>query len=171
MSSLIPSDDPIRKFRRRQVALRRAGTPIPCICGETRLGALIPRSSPRICAECQRKSQGRSTTDNHHVAGRANRDLTLAVPVNDHRAILSEVQRDWPQKTLENPDGCPLLAAAASIRGFNDVLRYLTDDLLMWAATVLEVLSAFLHEELGPAWWKNTPIARFAPRRREHGGK
>jgi hypothetical protein len=40
----------------------------------------------------------------HHIGGRANSDVTMPVPVNDHRD-LTEDQRDWPTATLENRDG------------------------------------------------------------------
>lgn len=59
--------------------------------------------------------------DDHHVFGKANDPTTIVtVPANDHRAELSVAQQDWPKKTPENPDGSPLLAAAARIRGFVD---------------------------------------------------
>jgi hypothetical protein len=102
-----------------------------------------------------------TTLDDHHVAGRRNSSVTVPVPVNDHRAILSEAQYDWPRTTLENPKGCPLLMAAGCIRGVIDTVVYLIDRLLRWIAEMLEVLSAFLVERLGPEWWLNTPLAHF----------
>jgi hypothetical protein len=99
--------------------------------------------------------------DRHHLAGKANSSVTDDVPVNDHRAVLSVAQLDWPPGTLENPAGCPLLAAAACIRGFIDWLKYKTDTLLRWIAEMLEALSAFMFEERGPRWWVNTPIVVF----------
>jgi hypothetical protein len=105
--------------------------------------------------------KGRAIMDNHHVAGRSNSPVTVAVPTNDHRAILSEAQYDWPGTTLENPKGCPLLMAAGCIRGVIDTVVYLIDRLLRWIAEMLEVLSAFLVERLGPEWWLNTPLAHF----------
>jgi hypothetical protein len=35
--------------------------------------------------------------------------------------LLSDVQGDWPERTFRNPDGSPLLAAAA-LRGWFNVL-------------------------------------------------
>lgn len=71
-------------------------------------------------------------------------------------------QYDWPKETLENPKGCPLRAAAGCIRGFIDMICYLIDKLLRWIAEMLELLSAYLVERLGPAWWIDTPVAQFA---------
>jgi hypothetical protein len=105
------------------------------------------------------KSQ--TIVDKHHPAGSANSRATLNVPVNDHRAVLSVAQRDWPRETLENREGCPLLAGAGRIRGFIDTSDYLTDKVLQ-KPELLESLSAFLLDRLGPQWWLDTPLERFA---------
>jgi hypothetical protein len=158
-----PSEsDPIRTYQRKAVTARRAGKNTHCACGETRLEALVTGSKPTCCAECRRTMKGQTIRDNHHVAGRANSSVTVAIPVNDHRAVLSVAQYDWPKATLENTDICPLLAAAACIRGFIDTICYLIDELLRWIAKMLEILSAVLNDRLGPQWWLNTPIAQFA---------
>jgi len=161
MKHSLTESDPIRKFHRKAVIARRAGKNTHCACGETRLEALVTGSKPTCCAECRRTMKGQTIRDNHHVAGRANSRVTVAVPANDHRAVLSVAQYDWPKLTLENPQGCPLLAAAGCIRGFIDTILYLIDRLLRWLAEMLEVLSAFLVERFGPQWWLNTPIAQF----------
>jgi hypothetical protein len=101
--------------------------------------------------------------DDHHPAGEANNPATVPTPVNDHRANLSVAQYDWPKQTLENPDGCPVLAAAACIRGVVDYLHYLIEKFLAWIPEMLEALSAFLKDEVGPKWWCGTPLAQFAP--------
>src|SRR5215472_4097988 len=75
----------------------------------------------------KRKGEGKSIMDSHHMAGKANADITLQVPANDHRAHLTEAQHDWPKSTLENPDGNLYLKNAALIRGFIDVVDYLQD--------------------------------------------
>jgi hypothetical protein len=155
--------DAIRKFQREAKAARRAGKNTRCeSCGETRLEALVRGSKPTCCAECKRKMKGQTIMDKHHVAGRANSRVTVAIRANDHKAVLSVAQYDWPRRTLENPEGCPLVAAAGCIRGFIDTICYLIDDLLRWVAEMLEALSALLEEKLGPQWWLNTPVARFA---------
>ncbi|MGA2989581.1 MAG: hypothetical protein ABSD88_03820 [Candidatus Korobacteraceae bacterium] len=100
--------------------------------------------------------------DNHHFAGEANNPLTVPVPANDHRAILSVAQYDWCKHTLENPDGSPVLAAAGCIRGFVDWIVYLIEKGVLWIADLLESLEAFLTEKFGPKWWIGTPLAQFA---------
>jgi hypothetical protein len=160
-----PPSDAIRKFQREAITARRAGENTRCeSCGEKRLEALVMGSKPTRCAECKRKMKGQTIMDKHHPAGSANNDATLIVLVNDHRAVLSVAQYDWPKLTLENPEGCPLLAAAACIRGFIDTLYYLIGELLRWISDMLETLSAFLKEKLGPKWWLNTPVSQFAPK-------
>ena len=154
--------DPIRTFQRKAKAARRAGKNTRCACGEARLEALVKGTNPCVCTECSRKMKGHAIMDNHHVGGRANSRVTTPIPANDHRAKLSPAQDGWPSETLENPDGCPLLAAAGCIRGFIDTLSYLIDTLLRWMAEMLETLSLVLADRLGPQWWLDTPLARFA---------
>jgi hypothetical protein len=109
--------------------------------------------------------KGQTIMDKHHVAGKANSRVTVAIRANDHRAVLSVAQWDWPRRTLENPEGCPLLAAAGCIRGFIDTISHLIADLLRWIAEMLEILSAFLNDRLGPHWWLGTPMSRFSPKK------
>src|SRR5438132_805039 len=112
MSIEIPQRDPSGAYRRKVLAARRIGKNKKCAtCGEMRPEALIRKSNPTICAKCQREKEDHKTTDDHHFAGEANHPATIPLPVNDHRAELSTAQYDWPKKTRENPDGCPLLAA------------------------------------------------------------
>ena len=151
--------DPIRTHQRKAAAVRRAGKNTRCACGETRVEALVPGKG--LCAACNRTMKKQSTLDNHHVAGRRDSPVTVPIPVNDHRAILSEAQYDWPKATLENPDGCPLRWAAGCIRGFVDTVVYMIERLLRRIAEMLEVLSAFLVEHLGPEWWLDTPLVHF----------
>src|SRR5690242_15463906 len=131
MSNKLPQRDPIGIYQRDNAVARRVGKNKHCACGEARPEALIPKSNPTMCAACQRKNQGKTTMDNHHVAGEANSPVTVLVPVNDHRADLSLTQYNWPKKTLENPGGSPELAAAAGIRGFADTNLYLIEKLLL----------------------------------------
>jgi hypothetical protein len=114
-----------------------------------------------MCAECARKKQGKTTMDNHHIAGAANDPATIPIPVNDHRAILSEAQHDWPPPTLRNSLGSPMLRAAGCIRGFVDTVRYLLDSILIWIADLLEAADAYLTEVYGPQWWRQTPLVIF----------
>jgi len=160
-----PVRDPIGTYMRKATAERRVGVDARCACGEKRPEALIPQSNPIICAQCNRKIKGQTPLDKHHVAGEANSPVTIPVPVNDHRARLSVDQYDWPKNTLENPDGSPLLAAAAHIRGYSDCTSYLNEKLLAKNPELLELLDAFLREKFGPRWWHNTELERFKPER------
>jgi len=166
MSKKLPPRDPIRAYQRKATALRRIGENKKCeTCGETRPEALITGSEPIICAKCERKKRGRSTLDAHHVAGESNSAATISIPVNDHRARLSPDQYDWPKETLENPNRSPLLAAAACIRGFLDMLAYLAEKFLSWIPEMLETLDATLVKLHGPKWWRKTDLQKFSPKR------
>src|SRR5215469_6280655 len=103
---------------------RRLGTRNPkCAgCEETEPAALTGCVPNIICYECLSKSAKKSMTEFHHFAGRNNDSFTVPIPGNDHR-ILSERQRDWPQNTLRNPNGSPLLKASGSLRGLLETLR------------------------------------------------
>lgn len=103
--------------------------------------------------------------DQHHPAGRANHEITVPVPTNDHRAILTPAMYDWPKQTRENPTGSPLLAAAACIRGFCDTVIYLVENLIYWIAEFLEFLHEELVREFGESYWEALKI-RYTVRRR-----
>ena len=157
-----PQRDPIAAFAREATALRRtAGR--QCACGESRPEALNADSNPTICAECDRMKKGQTPMDDHHVAGQANAPETIPTSTNDHRARLNVDQYDWPKKTLQNIEGCPVTKGAACIRGVIDYLHYLIDKFLLWIPEMLEKLSAFLQEKLGTKWWVGSPLAQFAP--------
>jgi hypothetical protein len=168
MRRKLPQRDPVHAHARKATAERRAGTGAKCACGELRPEALISGSNPTICAACDRENSGKNPFDDHHPAGRSNCAATLPIWVNDHRAWLSEAQRDWPVDTLENPDGSPLLAMAACARGYLDTDDYLKRNLLLANPEVLETLDAFLLKKLGPKWWVNTELEQFAPRRKSN---
>jgi hypothetical protein len=161
MSKKTPRD-PIAKFQRDAIAERRIGKGKQCACGEARPRALIPGSQPLICEACNRERLGKLLTDDHHVAGRNNSPVTIPVPVNDHRARLSDDQNECPTRTLKNPDGSPLLAAAGCIRGFFDTILYLIEKLLVWVPELLEALDAYMVREHGPRWWISAGLEQFA---------
>jgi hypothetical protein len=160
------SRDPIAAFEREARASRCTGPGSRCKCGEKRPLALIPRSNPRICANCQRERLGRSQLDEHHPAGKPNDPTTIPIPVNDHRAGLSPKQYDWPPKTWANPSGSPIRAGAARVRGYCETNDYLVSSLLIPNAEMLETLDEFLEKRLGPKWWVGTEIEHFAPKHR-----
>jgi len=155
--------DPIAAHQRKAIAVRRVGLDAQCACGESRAEALLSGSNPVICAACDRKQRGKTMLDRHHIAGKSNSPVTISIPVNDHRARLSADQHDWPRQTLENPNGSPLLSAAASLRGYSDTTAYLIETLLR--PEMLEVLDAILIEKFGPKWWINIPLEKICPER------
>ena len=162
-----PSRDPIAAFERESRATRRVGKGARCSkCGEDRPLALIPKSEPRICANCRRIELGQSTLDNHHPAGEANDPTTTPLPSNDHRADLSPKQYEWPLESWLNPSGSPVLAGAACMRGYSETDDYLVASLIIPKAEMLEALDAFLNRRLGPKWWVGTEMERFAPKRK-----
>jgi len=79
--------------------------------------------------------------------------MTIGIDPNDHR-ILSDLQQQWPARTLRNPDGSPLLAAAAALRGWLDILRLLLDRVLSQVPRLLEASDAYLVSLAGPRWWE-----------------
>jgi len=166
MPRKFPAPDPSGAYRRMVVAARRVGVEARCACGEDRPEALIAGSNPIVCAACQRAARGLTTMDQHHFAGRANNPATISIPVNDHRAILSVAQANWPKSTLTNTEGSPLLAGAACLRGYIDTIVYLIEKGLLWIAKMLEKLDELLVKKFGPKWWANTEIEHFAPQRK-----
>jgi hypothetical protein len=154
-------NDPIGSAARRSKASRRVGINAVCACGENRPFALIVGSQPMICEECRRIKKGHSVYDKHHVAGSANHCLTVPVPADDHRTILSESQYEWPKATRENSNASPLIAIAGCIRGVYDTIVYLLDKLLLWGAEFLERLDTFLASRLGPRWWCSADFIAF----------
>lgn len=160
----IPQRDPGAAYQRKVAAERRFPPGGRCGCGEIRPEALIPNSDPLVCAACDRAARGESAWDKHHVAGRRNSPVTIAAPVNDHRAGLSPAQYDWPKSTLKNPTGSPLLARAACIRGFVDTNSYLVEKLLLPHAEFCELMEEFLTEKYGSDWSVGMEQEKFKPK-------
>jgi hypothetical protein len=158
-----PNPDPIAAAARKAAARSRIGEDAKCICGEIRGEALIRKDKGVACTACVRVRQRKRGMDNHHVAGKANSPAMLSIPVNDHRAILSVDQYDWPKKTLENVDRSPLLAAAACLRGFINTLIYLMEKVLSWIIEMLEILDKHLTECWGRKWWLSTQLRPVTP--------
>lgn len=162
----LPLRDPEGVAKRAAISQRKVGEGARCACGEDRPLALIAGSNPVICAKCQRQRKGHTVMDDHHPFGKANDPKTTTpVPVNDHRADLSEAQQDWPKRTRENPDGSPLLAAAGTVRGFIDTIVYLINQGLLWVAELLEKLDEWATAKVGLKYWVGTPLETFAPKR------
>ncbi len=145
--------NPIRKDARKIRRQRRVGNGAACsVCSERDPNALIPRADRVVCYECLAMEGGRTPTEPHHLGGSQNSPFAVTVPGNDHR-VLSDYQQDWPQETLRNPDGSPLLKAAALIRGWLDILRLIIERAIGWIPPFLERLDAWLQQQFGPCWW------------------
>ena len=65
------------------------------------------------------------------------------------------MQKDWPESTLRNPDGSPLLRAAATLRGWLDVLYLIIDLAIGWIPPFLEWVDGKLVNLVSPQWWKD----------------
>ena len=123
-----------------------------CACGETNPFALTGAHPGITCYECQAVAGGRSRIEAQHVQGRANGPETVPMLGNDHR-VVDAYKITWPEATLRNPDGDPLLRAAGCLRGWLDLLRVVIDRSLGWIPAFLEWLAAKLQEVHGPRWW------------------
>jgi len=163
MAKKLPPRNPRAAHRRKVIARRRVGEKAQCKCGESRPEALIKGINPTKCLACNQRARGYSERADHHMAGNANDPMTMNVLVNDHEAELSTPQRDWPKKTLQNPDGSPLLSAAAHIRGFVDTIIFLVQKFLHWIADMLELLDTILERKSGRKWWSHTKLEAFEP--------
>jgi hypothetical protein len=143
-----------REIRREQT-LRRLGTRDPeCPhCGERDPAALTGIAPDIICYGCLAAGRGQPTSEDHHYAGRRNDELTVPAPANDHR-VLNDLQRDWPERTLRNPDESPLLASAAAVRGFLDILQVIIERMAVWIPVFLEWLDEELRRRHGDRWWE-----------------
>lgn len=156
--------DDLKREMRKEAAYERLGTRQPrCSgCGELDPVALQGAHPDITCYECAARRLGRSGSEQHHVAGHNNSPTTVAIPGNDHR-VLSGMQRDWPEGTLRNPDGSPLLAAAAAIRGWLDMLLLIVQRTVGPVPVFLEALDGALRKKLGDRWWENLELEGVAP--------
>jgi hypothetical protein len=96
----------------------------------------------------------------HHLAGRANSSLTVTIDANMHR-VLNDMQHDWPENTLRNQDGDPLIALAATLRGCIDMLMYVIHEVLSAIPVLLELLSEHLSKTHGRRWWETPEFAEW----------
>ncbi len=140
---------------RTEAAYERLGTRRPRCghCGEADPIALQGVHPDVVCYECSAQQAGRLRMEEHHPAGRRNNPATVPIPGNDHR-VLSGMQRDWPERTLRNLDGSPLLTAAAAIRGWLDVLWLIVQRTVGPIPALLEALDETLRAKHGDRWWE-----------------
>jgi hypothetical protein len=111
-----------------------------------------------LCYEHRAEEQGRSPIEVHHLIGRHN-DAQLTMPFlgNLHRAT-DDGKKDWPTRTLRNPEGSPALKAAACVRSAGDLLLVIVGCVLLWVALFLEWLDKRLTDEHGPRWWETLDL-------------
>jgi hypothetical protein len=156
------SNDPIKAGARRARAQRRVGVGAQCTdCGENRPAMLVRSSRPRRCAHCHAIVKGKKVTESHHIAGKANSPVTVELPIKDHRT-LSHAQYEWPPPTLQNPEGSPLLALAATLRGIADLVGELVVAFMRYLAETAENIDAWLREQHG-RWWQGGPFDGWQP--------
>ena len=151
MSSIVGggagSGGSFEELKRLEIRYRMLGTRNPVCawpdCGETKPFVLVGSHPDISCYEHYLLRAGKRPYEAHHVAGQHNSDVTADVPGNEHR-LLSELQRSWPEDTLRNPEHSPLLVAAASIRGWLDVMSVIIDRGIGWIPGFLEWLHLIL---------------------------
>lgn len=149
--------------RRQEHYLRRLGNRNPICghsaCSESDPTALTGRAPDAVvCYEHSAVAAGRAWVEGHHLLGAANDpDTTARTPGNDHR-VLNDLQQDWPEETLRNPDASPLIRAAAAIRGWLDVLWVILTRAVAWVPGFLEALDAALIDYVGAGWWRTLGV-------------
>lgn len=148
------NDNPIMTDARRSRRRRALPPDARCACGEADPRCLVSTETETSCYACRTRTTDCGSLEQHHPAGRHNLAVTVPVPANEHR-LLSDLQQDWPTATLRNPHGSPLLQAAATIRGWLDVLTLILERTVGWVPAFLEALDAWLCTGLGPSWPTN----------------
>ena len=139
----------VRGEIRNRAKLRRFGTwsPSCCRCGENRPAALLHAEEGIVCYECRINDLGRSSVEDHHIAGRRNDSFTIPLSGNDHRCV-TDLQSGWPTKTLRNPHDSLLLKEAAWLRGLSD-LFIVWAEYLCRVARLLEGVEQRLEKKFG----------------------
>jgi hypothetical protein len=142
--------------RPREAHLRRLGTRDPrCTypgCEEREPSAFNGVHPHIVCHEHDLGRRGFSEWEGQHPSGAANDEATFPIRGNDHR-VWDDAKRDWPTRTLRNPDGSPLLRAADAIRGLLDWALFVAQRLIGWIPPLLERLDEQLRAIYGDAWW------------------
>lgn len=92
--------------------------------------------------------------EKHHVAGRANSELTVWLCRN-HHAIASDMQEDLvPDLRRADPERDPLLTQAAMLRGVAILLIIVAIALLAWSQWNIQA-STGLTNQYGADWYKS----------------
>jgi hypothetical protein len=114
-----------------------------------------PRQGPGRVHDCSRhdlRKRRLATWERHHIAGRRNSGIAVLIPARIHR-VLSDMQNDWPEETLRNPQGDILHVLAAWSRSASDIFTYLAE-LMQKLAKMLEALAWYISTIAGPGWWR-----------------
>jgi hypothetical protein len=152
--------DEVRKVSRHARRADSFPTGAKCAsCGYTNPVALVAGSDPLICYHCQALAAGKSGLEADHFAGAANSSLTFPLPANVHRE-LSDLQEDWPRRTLENREGDPFLKLSALLRGLLGYLRTIID-VVERVPVALEALSDCMLAAHGARWWEQPQFLGF----------
>jgi hypothetical protein len=149
----------IKRLRRASLRSERFPKDAACEnCGERDPRALVPGQV--LCYGCSGRRRGRVQTEQHHIGGRHNSDVTLAVPANEHR-ILSDMQANWPEETMKNPDKNPLVAIEAHLRGWIDLVKVAIERVFSAVLAPLVALNSDLCSAHGRQWWNEPEFATF----------
>jgi hypothetical protein len=165
--------DPIKAWVRDSRAQRRVGPDALCAScrKERRPFALIRGRTPPICFGCDRVAHGCPPAEDHHLFGERNSAAIVTMPINDHRAVLSVAQYEWPRRTLENADRSPLREGSARLRGRGDLVAYMVEDSRA-NAELLDYVDDLLTKIHGPNWLpKLEALARRSSKRRVRRGQ
>lgn len=173
--------DPIGGWLRSSRSQRRVGPGAVCAsCGkESRPYALIFGREPPCCYRCDRIVQGRPPYEDNHVFGKRNSDLTIRYPINDHRAIFSVKQYQWPPGALDNPNSSPLLEGVARMHGAYENIEHMLAENVAYAA-ILSQLDEQLTIIYGPRWLakleaaaarRRAAVAKCSPLREQDGAR
>ena len=131
---------------RRERRRAQLGRTARCRCGQREPLVLQVTRVGIECARCEAVRTTGHPTEEHHLAGKSNLELTAEIDANTH-ARLSDAQRDWPRDTLRNPRDVPARRLAGILRALIDWLRLVLDPLL----GELEELITWLESLDGPA--------------------
>lgn len=142
-----------------------------CACGENRPAAMTRRG---CCLECAARADNRTATENHHVLGRGQSDISVDLPINWHGVLHADDKcRD---ELLLRPGDNPVLRIASAIMRGVDIGRAFADygesagwwpwaldlartlaDIGEQAADWLLILAGWLEDRLGAEWFRALP--------------
>jgi hypothetical protein len=130
-------DDPIGRDARKSRRDRRLGSNAACVvCGKQNPVALM-----RV---------NRSLLEEHHVAGRANDDLLVAIICRNCHAVLSEGQRDSSLELCHANERTSLEQLESVLLGLSDFFDQLGQSMRQRADELDQIISQLDHNH--PDW-------------------